>query len=119
MVIPKYEIFIRFGESIDIREVNLSFNETEIQIIKEELKMKEKIDVTIGRGLFKSAVVIGAGLVIGNHLGSLLSGALQGVEQGIIKNLADKGNETAQEFCNKYNLKYERKSEKDSSEKVM
>ena len=81
--------------------------------------MKEKIDVTIGKGLFKSAVVIGAGLVIGNHLGNLLSGALQGVEQGIIKHLADKGNETAQEFCNKHNLKYKIKSEKDSSENVM
>lgn len=55
--------------------------------------MKEKIDVTIGKGLFTSAVAIGAGLVIGNHLGSLLIGALQGVEQGIIKYLADKGKE--------------------------
>lgn len=80
--------------------------------------MEGKVNVFYGKGLFKSAVAIGAGLVVGKYLGSLVNAGLEGVFQGLIEHRAKKGSKTAQDICEKHNLKYE-KPDEDSSNKVI
>jgi hypothetical protein len=72
---------------------------------------------TIGLiGLFKSAVVIGAGLTVGKYLGEVINAVFNGIGLGIAVIGAEKGNENMQKVCNKYNVKY-KKPENDDSPK--
>lgn len=77
-----------------------------------------ELNVTYGKSLFKSAVAVGAGLVIGTHVGDLVSTVLDSIGQGFIEIRAEKGSKTAQNICERYNFKYE-KPYKDVSNKVI
>lgn len=70
-----------------------------------------------GKGLFKMAVSVGAGLTVGKYLGGLINAGFEGVIQGSLKIKAKNGNKFAQEFCDKYGMEYD-KPEEDDSPKV-
>lgn len=64
------------------------------------------------KGLFKSAVAIGAGLTVGKYLGGVINAGFNGIGLGV----AVFGDEQMQKICNKYNVKY-KKPENDDSPK--
>ena len=59
------------------------------------------------KGLFKSAVVVGAGLAVGKYFGEAINAGFDGIALGVAAFCAKKGNEHMKEVCNKYNVKYE------------
>ena len=68
------------------------------------------------KGLFKSAVAIGAGLTVGKYLGGVINAGFNGIGLGVAALGAEKGDEQMQKICNKYNVKY-KKPENDDSPK--
>lgn len=68
------------------------------------------------KGLFKSAVAIGAGLTVGKYLGKVINAGFDGIGLAVAVVGAEKGNENMQEICNKHNVKY-KKPENDDSPK--
>lgn len=68
------------------------------------------------KGLFKSAVAIGAGLTVGKYLGGVIIAGFNSIFLGVAVFGAEKGDEEMQKICNKYNVKY-KKPENDDSPK--
>lgn len=80
--------------------------------------MKGQMHVYYAKGLFKNAVAVGAGLVVGKYLGGCITTGIGEVGKIALKLSAKIGNESAQEACNKLNLEYEKKLDNDDSDKV-
>lgn len=82
--------------------------------------MEGKVNVFYGKGLFKSAVAVGAGFVVGKYVGSCVTVALDSVVQGLIEHRAEKESKTAQAICERLNLNLKhKKPDEDSSNKVI
>ena len=64
--------------------------------------------------LFKSAVVIGAGLTVGKYLGEVINAGFDGIGLGVAVFGAKKGNKNMQKICNKYNVEYKTPENDDS-----
>lgn len=62
--------------------------------------------VLYGTNLFKSAMAIGAGIVVGKYLGKIINGALDGFTTGALKVMAKCGNSFAVKFCDDHNIEY-------------
>lgn len=80
--------------------------------------MEGKVNVFYGKGLFKSAVAVGAGFVVGKYVGSCVTVALDNVVQGLIEHIAEKESKTAQAICERLNFKH-KKPDEDVSNKVI
>lgn len=70
--------------------------------------MEGKVNVFYGKGLFKAAFAVGAGLTVGKYVGGMLNGAISGVIDIPIRIMAENGNEAAQKLCEKTYIKYDK-----------
>ena len=80
--------------------------------------MKGQVNVYYAKGLFKNALVVGAGFVVGKYLGNYIAGGIDGASKVLLKHIAKKGNETAQEACKNLNIEYEDKPDENSKKKI-
>lgn len=81
--------------------------------------MNGKVNVYYAKGLFKTAVSVGAGLAVGKYLGGMINAGIEGAIQGVISNKAKRGNEKAQEFCDKHGINYDRPKDDNSTKMKM
>lgn len=84
---------------------------------KERFEMDEKLKVNANvyyaKGLFKTGLSLGAGLVVGKTIGELISPMINGAIMGIIKGFAKHGNKAAQKALDKTGVKYEKTFEEE------
>lgn len=81
--------------------------------------MKGQMHVYYAKGLFKNALAVGAGLVVGKCLGEYITAGIDEVGKIVLKLSAKKGNETAQKACDELNIEYEQKPDNEESEVTM
>ena len=76
--------------------------------------MKGQVNVYYAKGLFKSGIALGAGLVVGKCIGNIISSGINGAITGFTKGMAENGNEKAQKICRESGIEYDEQSNKDS-----
>ncbi len=62
-------------------------------------------------GMFKTAIIAGAGLTFGKYLGKCVVQAMDTGSIIILKELASNGNQYAMMCCNKLNISYDTKND--------